>query len=244
MSVFRNVVSVSSLFAATMAHAQFSVVERFDSGLAGWTFYGDARDLTYQPTFGNPDGCIRAIDRNIGQLWGFSPPAPFLGDISCAYGGSLSWDIHTNSFNSGTGSGSGDFEIVGAGMTLVFDLPTPAIGSWVQRSVQMNENAGWRIDTITGLVPTQAEFRAVLADVTAMRFRLEYSNNADTGNLDNVVLMGCPADFNCDGGSDFFDYLDFVDAFSAGSPSADFNKDTAVDFFDYLDYVDVFSIGC
>lgn len=244
MSVFRYVVCASALVTATVAHAQFSVVERFDSGLSGWTFYGDARDLTHQPTFGNPDGCIRAIDRNIGQLWGFSPPATFLGDISCAYGGSLSWDIHTNSFNSGTGSTSGDFEIVGAGMTLVFDLPAPAIGTWVHRSVQMNESAGWRISTITGLVPTQAQFQAVLADVTAMRFRLEYSNSADTGNLDNVVLMGCPADFNCDGGGDFFDYLDFVDAFSTDMASADYNDDGVIDFFDYLDFVDAFTAGC
>ncbi len=54
----------------------------------------------------------------------------------------------------------------------------------------------------------------------------------------------CPADFNVDGIADFFDYLDFVDAFSAGALSADFNGDSIVDFFDYLDYVDAFSIGC
>lgn len=54
----------------------------------------------------------------------------------------------------------------------------------------------------------------------------------------------CPADFNADGVADFFDYLDFVDAFSAGATSADFNGDAIVDFFDYLDFVDAFSLGC
>ncbi len=54
----------------------------------------------------------------------------------------------------------------------------------------------------------------------------------------------CLADFNGDGGVDFFDYLDFVDAFSANDPSADFNGDSFIDFFDYLDFVDVFSTGC
>ena len=48
----------------------------------------------------------------------------------------------------------------------------------------------------------------------------------------------CPADFNVDGIADFFDYLDFVDAFSAGLTIADFNGDSVVDFFDYLDFVD------
>lgn len=54
----------------------------------------------------------------------------------------------------------------------------------------------------------------------------------------------CFADFNQDGNIDFFDYLDFVDAFSSGDMSADFNGDTALDFFDYLDFVDAFSTGC
>ena len=54
----------------------------------------------------------------------------------------------------------------------------------------------------------------------------------------------CTADFNGDGSVDFFDYLDFVDAFSSTSLSADFNHDGSIDFFDYLDFVDAFSAGC
>jgi subtilisin family serine protease len=54
----------------------------------------------------------------------------------------------------------------------------------------------------------------------------------------------CPADFNLDGAIDFFDYLDFVAAFSAGGAAADFNADTSIDFFDYLDFVAAFSSGC
>ncbi|MBU6412348.1 MAG: matrixin family metalloprotease [Planctomycetes bacterium] len=54
----------------------------------------------------------------------------------------------------------------------------------------------------------------------------------------------CQADFNADTSVDFFDYLDFVAAFSANEPSADFNADTAIDFFDYLDFVAAFSAGC
>lgn len=54
----------------------------------------------------------------------------------------------------------------------------------------------------------------------------------------------CAADFNSDGVIDFFDYLDFVAAFSANDPDADFNFDSAIDFFDYLDFVAAFSSGC
>ena len=57
-------------------------------------------------------------------------------------------------------------------------------------------------------------------------------------------VQPCLADFNADGNVDFFDYLDFVDAFSSNLMTADFNGDTTIDFFDYLDFVDAFSIGC
>ncbi len=64
--------------------------------------------------------------------------------------------------------------------------------------------------------------------------------------MDNVQLgdAPCSADFNLDGAIDFFDYLDFVDAFSALAPESDFNHDGSIDFFDYLDFVDAFSAGC
>ncbi|MBU6412835.1 MAG: hypothetical protein KGS45_05125 [Planctomycetes bacterium] len=55
---------------------------------------------------------------------------------------------------------------------------------------------------------------------------------------------GCPADYNADTVTDFFDYLDFVSAFAASDPAADFNADTVVDFFDYLDFVAAFAAGC
>jgi hypothetical protein len=54
----------------------------------------------------------------------------------------------------------------------------------------------------------------------------------------------CLADTDSNGTIDFFDYLDFVDAFARNSSSADFNNDGFVNFFDYLDFVDAFSMGC
>ncbi len=54
----------------------------------------------------------------------------------------------------------------------------------------------------------------------------------------------CPTDINLDHVVDFFDYLDFVEAFSAQSFEGDFNRDGVIDFFDYLDFVQSFSAGC
>jgi hypothetical protein len=65
---------------------------------------------------------------------------------------------------------------------------------------------------------------------------------------DSVRVIGatsrCRADFNRDGTADFFDYLDFVAAFSTGDSTADFNGDGTIDFFDYLDFVQAFDAGC
>ena len=65
-------------------------------------------------------------------------------------------------------------------------------------------------------------------------------------NIGGDGLLGpiCASDFNFDRVVDFFDYLDFVAAFSDQSEGADFNHDGVIDFFDYLDFVDVFSTGC
>ncbi len=67
---------------------------------------------------------------------------------------------------------------------------------------------------------------------------------AFTGLTLEGPAIPCPSDFNGDSVVDFFDYLDFVDAFSAGLSASDFNADGVIDFFDYLDFVDAFSIGC
>lgn len=70
------------------------------------------------------------------------------------------------------------------------------------------------------------------------------SNDCGLHESASYSLGTCVADFNTDGVVDFFDYLDFVDGFSAGLSSADFNNDAIVDFFDYLDFVDALSVGC
>ncbi len=84
--------------------------------------------------------------------------------------------------------------------------------------------------------------------VDNITFRVAAQSDRDDDQIPDDCR--CRADFNRDGALDFFDYLDFVDAFSLGdigeydfSPG-DFNRDGGVDFFDYLDYVDAFSAGC
>jgi hypothetical protein len=107
------------------------------------------------------------------------------------------------------------------------------------------ENVGWiKFGPFASLHLVQ---RARL-DFSAGRLRgYAWGENIGWLNLDHAehfVGTQCRADFNEDGAVDFFDYLDFVDAFSAGAHAADFNADSTIDFFDYLDFVDAFSAGC
>ncbi len=107
------------------------------------------------------------------------------------------------------------------------------------------ENVGWVNFGPFATLPAAQQARFETASGRLRGYA--WSENFGWINLDDAarfVGIRCPADFNEDGSVDFFDYLDFVDAFSANLPGADFNSDSAIDFFDYLDFVDAFSIGC
>ena len=78
-----------------------------------------------------------------------------------------------------------------------------------------------------------------------VRFMIrDYGLSDNAGGVAVVVTTICTADFNNDSVIDLFDYLDFVDAFSASDATSDFNHDGHVDLFDYLDFVNAFSRGC
>ncbi len=103
-------------------------------------------------------------------------------------------------------------------LNALVDLPS---GFLLRRAVKINES-GW--------IAAQGIF------------------TSDPSYTRGVILrpraVPCPSDFNSDGVSDFFDYLDFVSDFSTSQPRADFNGDSVIDFFDYLDFVNVFSNRC
>ena len=69
-----------------------------------------------------------------------------------------------------------------------------------------------------------------------------------TSDSAELLVTGCPGDFNADGFIDGFDYDDFVACFE-GDPcppgqDADFNDDGFPDGFDYDDFVLAFETGC
>ncbi len=111
--------------------------------------------------------------------------------------------------------------------------------------VNIDPGTGEPLFNAVGIGATGVEVRPVnVATSFHCEFRAIITNACDSVSSNAALWTICPADFNCDSSVDFFDYLDFVDAFSSMSAAADFNRDGAIDFFDYLDFVDAFSIGC
>ena len=142
-------------------------------------------------------------------------------------GGAPAADTMRVEISNNNGTTWANFETVGP--------TTQNSGGWINKTARLDA-AG---------MPT-------LTSQMKMRF---IADDAATGSvveaaLDDFLIYSldcappCAADFNGDGTLDFFDYLDFVDAFSANNMSADFNGDGVLDFFDYLDFVDAFSAGC
>lgn len=162
----------------------------FDTDNEGWGASGDVTSPVAQwvASGGNPGGHIRATDASTGGTWYFVAPAKFLGFKCDAYDHYLRYDQFVS--NNSNPNNTPDISIEGAGgLRLVFDNPMLPGTTWTHFDVLLREDAGWRLNTLNGPVPTETQFKQVLANVTSLRIRGEYFSFADDfGGLDNVVL--------------------------------------------------------
>lgn len=176
------------LLLSAALHAQQST---FDTDNENWGASGDPLSTIalWQATGGIPGGHIRVTDAATGGTWYFEAPPKFRGNKCDAYDRYLRWDQYTSdTTNAQPFGGRPDVMIEGAGLTLVFDNAQNPQLAWTHYDVLLREDAGWRLNDITGPVPTQAEFRSALANISALRIRGEYRSQADFGGLDNVLL--------------------------------------------------------
>ncbi|MFQ5489394.1 MAG: laminin B domain-containing protein [Phycisphaerae bacterium] len=165
----------------------------FDSGDEGWTLVGDAEggrsDPDYNFTGGNPGAYVSADDDVTGGTWYFQAPAKYHGDFGAAYGRTLTFDLKQSSLNSQFDNR--DVILTGAGMTIWFNTAMNPGTDWTAYSITLDVAAGWLANDDTPA--SEADIRAVLADIEDLQIRGEYVSGADTGSLDNVVLnSGCP----------------------------------------------------
>jgi hypothetical protein len=231
---------------AEPAAAQVIASSDFDDGPQGWTFDIAA---AWQPTSGNPGGCLHNFgEETNGPAWAIASPA-FLGDwTSLNDRGTLTFD-HRRVTN---GGGSVlqfvpiIIEVSGPAGTATWNSPLlPAPGPWRQFAVPIRRDA-WS-------VASEETWLAILADVTRVRFFLEQVSNTndpeDLNLLDNVALQApetCPADFNADGFVNPDDLSDFITCFflevqfPGTCPDADFNADAFTNPDDLSDFITAF----
>ncbi|MDG3008154.1 laminin B domain-containing protein [Paludisphaera mucosa] len=178
--------------------ASADVVSTFDLGDEGWDVVdlGElgsdpplllAREATYRSTGGVSGGYIEAEDDD-GSWWFFSAPEKFLGDLSGFFGGSISLAL------SAIADDGIDYPVavlVGDGVALYAVGPPPGL-AWTSYTIALDPSA-WRIDGyLDDVHPTTDQFRAVLANVTAMYIDGDWLTGPDRTGLDDVRLSAVP----------------------------------------------------
>jgi hypothetical protein len=178
------------------------IVSDFSTGDEGWkvvSFQNLTIDdfgikATYIPIFnttgGNPGGYISTVDQDNGDLT-FSAPGKFLGNVSGATG--LSYDLiyPVGAIN----YQPTDVILMGNGETLLWKsspdlIPGP---SWMSVHLDFVPSTEWRVGTSSGALATAADFANVLANLSGLFIRGEYTTGlVETPGLDNVRLAGVP----------------------------------------------------
>ncbi|HAD11043.1 MAG TPA: hypothetical protein DCF33_01260, partial [Saprospirales bacterium] len=153
-------------------------ISTFDTGNEDWRCDGDpvSNIATWNFSGGNPGGHIQMTDGSTGGTWYFVAPAKFRGPKCDAYGKFLRYDQFAN--NVSNANTFADIELKGGGITLVFDQPILPAPTWTHYDLFLREDAGWRVNTTNGLVPTQAQFKQVLSNITSLRIRGEFHHFA------------------------------------------------------------------
>ncbi len=126
----------------------------------------------------------------------------------------------------------------------VTNVPQEINYTWTKNSIPLQDGPTPHGSVISGTHTSRLTIHAPTPfDDGAYSLTVE-NPGCRTASSPAAYLSVCLVDFNNDAVVDFFDYLEFVQAFADSSPAADFNADGITDFFDYLDFVAAFSIGC
>ena len=173
--------------------AQADITSTFDSDAEGWTAVNGGDAVTWNAAWGNPGGAIRSGDATSGRLWYFAAPTAYHGDLSSYVGGSVTWDLLGLTGGSAAGQSS-DVILEGTAGRIGYAIPGNIdLATWQTFSVPLTFS-GWYFTpafpstSATGTAVTEAEFAAVLANITGFFIQGEYRNGDDAARLDNVLV--------------------------------------------------------
>ncbi|WP_020163854.1 laminin B domain-containing protein [Methyloversatilis discipulorum] len=179
------------LFAVSLP--TLAATSTFDTDAEGWSAQGDIEGpLTWSATGGNPGGNVFIDDLTTGGVTYFVAPSLFLGNFAGAFGSQLTFDLMQRYPGGPNQFDAEDVILSGGGLTVVYDTANnPVNNGWTSYSVPLSA-AGWRLNTLSGIAPTEEQFLAVLSNLSSLRIRAEYQTGADVGYLDNVALVPEP----------------------------------------------------
>lgn len=183
-TIFSGVLAVSVLATLSTQATAATISNSFDSDAEGWIGNPGEGALTWVAAGGNPGGHIQITDIGIGILNGFASGAlagpDFLGDLSAFDGGTLSLDMATFVGGGGTFASFGNLVLEGGGLTARVDIAVNAPSSaWTAYSTSFDA-ATWGV--------SDADWAAILADVTLFGVPTDAFNGGDTIGIDNVEL--------------------------------------------------------
>ncbi|MFZ5504685.1 MAG: laminin B domain-containing protein [Pseudomonadota bacterium] len=183
--------ALAFLFSASLP--ALAVTSTFDTDAEGWSAQGDIEGpLTWSATGGNPGGNVFIDDLTTGGVTYFVAPSLFLGNFAGAFGSQLTFDLMQRYPGGPNQFDAEDVILSGGGFTVVYDTANnPVNNGWTSYSVPLSA-AGWRLNTLSGIAPTEEQFLAVLSNLSSLRIRAEYQTGADVGYLDNVALVPEP----------------------------------------------------
>jgi hypothetical protein len=184
--MFLAVGSASS--ALTLASSSFT------SGTDGWAVENGARGFEWVASGGAPEGYVRAKDFGSDALWFFAAPASFLGDVSAALGGSLSFALKSDSGSKPPlVSSYADVQLVGnQGVRLALTANANPTADWTFFSVPLVAGGAWKLGSLSGTAASTSELAGVLSSLTSLRIRGDFRQGVETTGLDSVTLAAVP----------------------------------------------------
>tara|TARA_R110000868_G_scaffold241497_2_gene496277 strand:+ start:14512 stop:15153 length:642 start_codon:yes stop_codon:yes gene_type:complete len=196
----RTAVSILALTAAITSPALAGISYTFDSDAQGWGIFSDGRDFQWDGTIGNNGlGAIRAVDITAGNYWFFSAPTTDLGDLSALYGNSISYDILGIQGNQNIDDRA-DIILSGGGIQIgIAAGVAPVLGQWTSWDILVDASADWKIvssatsATLSSTDATEADFQTVLANLSNLYIRGEYTSGGDQSAIDNVNFVPAPS---------------------------------------------------
>jgi hypothetical protein len=152
----------------------------FDIDDEGWIAFPGEGSLAYFGSGGNPGGHIQITDIGAGGSGVFVGPE-FLGDLSGFDAGTIALDMARFAGGGSTFASFGRIELSGGGDSATLDLAVvaPPFEVWESYSASLDA-ASWG--------KSQADWLAILSDVTSIGIATDAFDGADTIGIDNFTI--------------------------------------------------------